>query len=100
MGETMTTLVVDFGALDQLRNAIERSLEDAEQQLQTLTDQVRHLTTLWEGAASDGFQRTVTNWLAAREDLQRQLEFLRTVVVTAHQNHAAAVSTNTAMWRV
>jgi WXG100 family type VII secretion target len=95
----MTTLVVDFAALDQLRAAIDASLTTAEADLDTLTDQVRHVASLWSGAASEGFHHTVTDWLTARQDLQHQLEFLRTIVATAHHNHATAVATNTAMWR-
>lgn len=96
----MATLVVDFAALDRLRTAISSSIDDAEQHLQTLTDQVKRLSTAWSGAASDGFQRMVSDWLAARADLQRQLSYLRTVVVTAHDNHASAVVTNVDMWQV
>jgi WXG100 family type VII secretion target len=96
----MATLVVEFAALDRLRTAIESSIEDASQHLQTLTEQVARLSTEWSGAASDGFQRMVSDWLAARADLQQQLSYLRTVVVTAHDNHASAVATNVNMWQV
>jgi len=96
----MATLVVDFAALDRLRTAITTSIDEASQHLQTLTDQVKWLSTEWSGAASDGFQRLVSNWLAAQADLQEQLAYLRTVVTTAHDNHASAVATNVNMWRV
>jgi hypothetical protein len=42
----------------------------------------------------------VSDWLAAATDLQEQLAFLRTVVETAHENHASAVATNINMWQV
>jgi WXG100 family type VII secretion target len=96
----MATLVVDFAALDRLRTAITSSIEDASQHLQTLTDQVKRLSTEWSGAASAGFQSTVSDWLAAQQDLQEQLAYLRTVVTTAHDNHASAVATNVNMWQV
>jgi WXG100 family type VII secretion target len=96
----MATLVVDFAALDRLRTAISSSIEDASQHLETLTDQVKWLSTEWSGGASDGFQRMVSDWLAARADLQEQLAFLRTVVETAHENHTSAVATNVNMWQV
>jgi WXG100 family type VII secretion target len=96
----MATLVVDFAALDRLRTAIAASIEDTSQHLQTLTDQVRWLSTEWSGAASDGFQKMVSDWLAAQADLRQQLSYLRTVVMTAHDNHASAVATNINMWRV
>ncbi|HYS41790.1 MAG TPA: WXG100 family type VII secretion target [Pseudonocardiaceae bacterium] len=96
----MATLVVDFAALDRLHTAISSSIEDASQHLQTLAEQVRRLSTEWSGAASDGFQSMVSDWLAAATDLQEQLAFLRTVVETAHENHASAVATNINMWQV
>jgi WXG100 family type VII secretion target len=100
MGENMSTLVVDFAALDRMRTAIEQSIEDTEQILESLTAQVRSLADLWSGAASEGFQRTVADWMAGRQDLQRQLAFLHDMVATAHSNHANAVATNVAMWRI
>jgi WXG100 family type VII secretion target len=96
----MATLVVDFAALDRLCTAITTSIDDASQHLQTLTDQVKWLSTEWSGAASAGFQSMVSDWLTARADLQEQLSYLRTVVTTAHDNHASAVATNVNMWQV
>jgi WXG100 family type VII secretion target len=100
LGAWMTTLVVDFEALDQLRTAIERSIEHAEQHLATLDRQIRQLANIWSGAAAEGFRRTIADWMSGRQDLQRQLDYLRTIVTTAHHNHASAVATNVAMWRV
>jgi WXG100 family type VII secretion target len=96
----MAILVVDFEALDQLRTAIECSIEDAEQHLTTLDRQVRQLANMWSGAAAEGFQRTITDWTNGQQDLQHQLDYLRAIVTTAHHNHATAVATNVAMWRV
>ena len=96
----MSTLVVDFAALDRLRTAIEQSIHDAEQNLTTLDSQVRQLAQSWSGTAADGFQRTIADWTRGRQDLQRQLEYLRRLVATAHDNHASAVAANVAMWRV
>lgn len=94
----MATIVVDFDALDQLRGAVERSIADAEEQLAVLADLIRSLARQWRGAAADGFQRTIADWLAAEADLRAQLEYLRTLVMTARDNHAAALATNVAMW--
>jgi WXG100 family type VII secretion target len=96
----MSTLVVDFAALDRLRTAIEQSIQDAEQHLTTLDSQVRQVAQNWLGAAAEGFQRTIADWTSGRQDLQRQLEYLRTLVAAAYDNHASAVATNIAMWRV
>jgi WXG100 family type VII secretion target len=95
----VATIVVDFDALDQLRGAIDRSIADAEEQLAELADQIRLLRRQWRGAAADGFERAIADWLAAAADLRGQLEYLHTLVVTARDNHAAALATNVAMWR-
>ncbi|HEX3588669.1 MAG TPA: WXG100 family type VII secretion target [Pseudonocardiaceae bacterium] len=96
----MATIVVDFDALDRLRGAIERSIADAEEQLAALADRVRLLTRQWQGAAAEGAQRIIADWLAAQADLRGQLEYLHTLVVTARDNHAAALATNVATWRI
>lgn len=65
-----------------------------------LDRQVRQLAESWSGVAADGFQRTIESWTQGGQDLRRQLEYLRAMVATAHHNHARAVATNVAMWRV
>jgi WXG100 family type VII secretion target len=95
----MAALVVDLAGLDRLQTAIERSIEDCAQSLATLEGQVRQLQMSWSGAATDGFQRTIADWLAGGRDLQSRLNGLRTLVATSHSNHAAAVATNVAIWR-
>ena len=75
-------------------------IDEAEGLLSDLTRRIQALTKQWEGAASDGFHRTQADWFAAAEDLRIRLEGIRDLVVTAHDNHASAVRTNTAMWRV
>jgi WXG100 family type VII secretion target len=96
----MSTLTVDFAALDELSATIERTIDKTEAVLATLTGNVAHLAKLWEGPAAEGFQRTVADWMAGQRDLRRRLEDIRNLVVTAHDNHAHAVHTNVAMWRV
>jgi WXG100 family type VII secretion target len=96
----MNELVVDFAGLRSLAGGINKIIDETQVLLSDLGQRIHNLTELWEGAASDGFRRTQGDWFAAAEDLRTRLEGLRDLVVTAHDNHAAAVRTNTAMWRV
>ena len=96
----MHELVVDFAGLRSLASGIGTVIDEIERLLDELGQQVRDLTGLWEGAASDGFRRTQADWLAAAGDLHVRLCAVRDLVVTAHDNHATAVRANTAMWRV
>jgi WXG100 family type VII secretion target len=96
----MSTLTVDFAALDELSATIERTIDKTEAVLATLTGNVAHQAELWEGSAAEGFQQTVASWMAGQRDLRRQLEGILDLVVTAHDNHAHAVHTNVATWQV
>jgi WXG100 family type VII secretion target len=96
----MDELVVDFAALRSLASGIDRRIEEIKALLDDLGRQVSALTDLWDGAASDGFRRAQADWFAAADDLRVRLADLRDMVLTAHDNHADAVRTNTLMWRV
>ncbi|GDY33986.1 WXG100 family type VII secretion target [Gandjariella thermophila] len=93
-------LAVDFAVLNDARADIARSIEHAEDVLAALSKQVARLAEMWTGAASEGFQRTLAEWMAGQQDLQRQLQELHDLVVTAHSNHAQAVRGNVAIWQV
>lgn len=93
-------LRVDFSSLEGLAGSIRRATADVERALDDLEGQVRALGEVWVGAASDGFQRTQADWMAGARDLRSRLNYLHDLVTTAHGNHARAVSTNSAIWRV
>jgi WXG100 family type VII secretion target len=93
-------LFVNFAELRGLAGGIDRQLEEIEALLDNLGKQIAALTELWDGAAAEGFRRTQADWFAAAGDLRVRLASLREMVVTAHDNHAGAVRTNTQMWRV
>jgi WXG100 family type VII secretion target len=96
----MPELRVDFQALANLISAIENGIDAIESGLSEQEAQVRWVGQVWEGAAADGFQRTITTWQSAAADLREQLTFLHELVSNAANNHADAVTTNTRMWRV
>jgi WXG100 family type VII secretion target len=93
-------LRVNFGSLADLESSIERQVDGLESLLADLDQQVSGVAQVWEGAASDGFQRAMSQWRSAAGDLRERLAFARRFVTTAHDNHAGAVRGNTAMWRV
>lgn len=96
----MTELRVSFAALENMRGAIEQSIEAVEDGLGALDEQVRWLSQVWDGAAAAGFQRTAADWASASRDLRDQLALLHQLVTNAYDNHAAALRTNINMWRV
>jgi WXG100 family type VII secretion target len=96
----LVLLQVDFSALEGLAGAIRRSIVDVERALDDLEGQVRTVSEVWAGAASDGFLRTQADWMTSARDLRSQLVYLHDLVTTTHGNHARAVATNSAIWRV
>jgi WXG100 family type VII secretion target len=93
-------LLVDFTSLATMRATIERTIDDIDEVLTDLTGQLDQVITVWTGAAADGFQRSVADWLAGQRDLRRQLDQLHRLVLVAHGNHSQAVHANVALWRV
>jgi WXG100 family type VII secretion target len=93
-------LVVDFAELRGLAGGIDKRIDAIGRLLDDLDAKVTALTELWDGAASEGFRRTQAEWMAAAQDLRVRLAGIRDLVITAHDNHATAVRTNTAMWRI
>jgi early secretory antigenic target protein ESAT-6 len=91
-------LTVDFDALIGLQAKMSGIFEQVEEQLAALSKQVNNLLSIWEGAASEGFQRTLASWQADAADLQDRLAELHNMVGTTHDNHARAVHANTAIW--
>jgi WXG100 family type VII secretion target len=95
----MGQLKVDFQELRSAQRVMAETHHRVDELLSSLSTQVNALTQEWEGAASDGFQRTVREWHAAAADLQDRLVELHNMVGNAHDNHATVVRSNTAIWR-
>jgi WXG100 family type VII secretion target len=96
----VSVLRVDFAVLAGLSGSIERSIRETEESLATLSTHVTRVAEIWTGAASEGFQRAVDDWMAGQRDLRVRLQDLHDLVVAAHDNHAQAVRANVAMWRM
>lgn len=91
-------ITVDYGALTDLQASMRETYEQIEQNLGSLSAQVEAVVAVWEGDASDGFQRTVQSWRDAAADLQSQLAELHNMVGRAHDNQAVTVRANTKIW--
>lgn len=87
-----------FGSLDELVGTIERTTAEIEQELDTLTGQLRTLAQQWTGSTSEAFQNKMSQWNAAADDLRNSLRRLGRILDTTTANYRSAVTTNTRMW--
>ena len=95
----MAKLRLDFHELRSAQQTMGETHRRIDELLSSLSAKVDALAHDWEGAASEGFQRTVRDWHTAAADLQDRLAELHNMVGTAHDNHATVVRSNTAIWR-
>ncbi|QKV77221.1 WXG100 family type VII secretion target [Amycolatopsis sp. Hca4] len=96
----MVQLTVDFSVLRTLVDDLGSHIDDTDRCLDELGEIVADLATCWTGAGHDAFHEAITEWFVSARDLRDQLRWIRTVVVNAHDNHAAAVDANVRIWRV
>ncbi|MGH3855919.1 MAG: WXG100 family type VII secretion target [Pseudonocardiaceae bacterium] len=96
----MDKLVVDFAGLRDAQDTIARAHAEIEEQLTGLGTVIDRLASAWQGQAHDAFHRNVAQWRASAAVLHDQLAELHNMVGVAHDNHAVAVVTNSAIWRV
>ncbi|HKS47771.1 MAG TPA: WXG100 family type VII secretion target [Amycolatopsis sp.] len=96
----MDQLTVDFSALDEAANALDKHVDEATALLDEVEGHVRQLESSWSGAAQAAFRAAFDEWRSAVRDLHDEARTIRDFVVTAHGNHAGAVHTNVRIWRV
>ena len=87
-----------FGDLDSLVARIDRTTTDIQSDLDRLVAAITKLAGEWEGAAADGFQQQMRQWLKAADDLRAALRRLGSIVHTSNANYQSAVKTNAGMW--
>ena len=87
-----------FGELDKLVDTINETGSNMEGLLDDLARRLRSLTEMWEGAASEGFQNTLSQWFTSADDLRDVLRRLERIVRTTHANYRNALVTNARMW--
>ena len=95
----MDQLVVDFVALRAFSGHIAKQIGQFEANLTQLSEVVRDTAEAWHGEASEAYLAYQSQWFEAANDIRAQLEGLRRLITTAHDNHAKAVTTNVAIWR-
>lgn len=91
-------ITVDYAALGSFRGRMQEIYQDIETHLTDLQQQVEAVSEIWEGAASEGFQDTISDWQQSAADLQDRLAELHNFVCRAHDNQAAAVASNSRIW--
>lgn len=91
-------ITVDYTALTAFQGRMRDIYADIEQHLDDLAAGIDNLATLWEGAAAEGFQKTIQSWQGSAADLRDRLAELHNMVGVAHDNQAAVVRSNTGIW--
>jgi WXG100 family type VII secretion target len=94
----VTGIKARFDEISGLADTIDRTSSVVQTELDSLGKQVSAVTELWVGAASDGFQDTIHQWLVAADNLRKALRRLGLILHTTNGNHHVAVRTNTGMW--
>jgi WXG100 family type VII secretion target len=94
------TLRVDFSALRSRADDLETAFDQAEELLTTLEQELKDALGEWLGDGQSAFARRYGEWVAAARELHADLPRIRDFVLTAHDNHSAALSANLGIWRV
>jgi WXG100 family type VII secretion target len=92
-------IVVDYARLTEFQAALRAIHQEIDTTLTELADQLDTVGATWTGAASDGFQDTMSSWNQGADDLRDRLAELHNMVGRAHDNQARAVRSNSAIWR-
>lgn len=91
---------VDFRALEEGETSLRHAVDEVDSHLTELERCVERLLATWTGEAAEAYRAAQHEWDAAVAGMREQVREMHTLIVTAHGNHAGAVRTNTAMWRV
>jgi WXG100 family type VII secretion target len=87
------------GALSDGAQTVVRAADRFGESLDSVDRVVRELAADWTGAASEEFQQAAARWRSASNDLHASLLQVKALLLTAHDNYAAAESANVRMWR-
>ncbi|MFJ7210499.1 WXG100 family type VII secretion target [Amycolatopsis sp. NPDC098790] len=95
----MGTLRVDFAALRTRAQDLETAFDEADALLTRLEQELAEALGDWLGDGRSAFARRYAEWVAAARQLHADLPRIRDFVLTAHDNHGAALSANLDIWR-
>jgi|SRR5882672_12866109 len=91
-------MLYDFGALDELAGTIDGRVSTIHNLVEDLRSKVNNLSSQYEGAASEGFTKTRTDWNNAANDLNAVLAKISIAVKKTREDAHATESKNTARW--
>ncbi|HWC83910.1 MAG TPA: WXG100 family type VII secretion target [Pseudonocardiaceae bacterium] len=89
---------VDFGQVTSLAQSITTQANQIDGELEGLKSQISNLETIWQGAASSGFQQTKKAWFDAADDMKATLARIGTAVHAASESYSATESGNAKLW--
>jgi WXG100 family type VII secretion target len=87
--------------LEQLEDAVAKMEKFGSTVRDWLGEVDRHIAELhlvWSSEAATAQRVAHDKWVAGVNEMRDNLEELREVARTAHQNYSAAIETNTRMW--
>lgn len=94
----MSRIAVDLEMVEDLIARMAAFEQQVDGVLDDLDARTRRMHAAWSGAAAGEQAEAYAGWTSGAREMQQALAVLRTVVHTARDNYAAAVSTNAAMW--
>src|SRR2546421_8292628 len=93
------TLRVDFSALRSRAQALDDAFRQTEELLDRLEQELKDALGDWLGDGQSAFAQRYGEWVGAAKELHADLPKIRDFVLTAHDNHGAALSANLGIWR-
>ena len=91
-------VLVDFGAVTNLAQAIDGQAKAIDGQLNDLKGQISNLDQLWQGSASSGYQQTKKAWFDAADNMQSTLARIATAVHAAADSYTQTEKGNAGLW--
>jgi early secretory antigenic target protein ESAT-6 len=88
----------DFGALDGLADSVDGRVKAIETRLSDLQNKINNVTTIWEGAANEGFRDTKARWEAAAADLNAVLAKIAIAVKQTNADAQQTENVNRGRW--
>lgn len=92
------TMKYEFGQIEALAGDINSRVSAIEGILSDLGSKIDNLTSIWQGAADEGFQATKAKWFQASTDLNQVLKQIEIAVNQTNQDAMHTEKQNAARW--
>lgn len=89
---------VDLEQLDAAIDTMDKFGRTVEDWLGEVDRHIADLHLTWSSQAATAQRVAHDKWVAGVDEMRENLDELRDVARTAHQNYSAAIETNTKMW--